>query len=337
VIRPGESAVAVSPLRLGISSCLLGQEVRYDGGHKRDRFLTDVLGDYVTWIPVCPEVEIGLGTPRPKIQLERAENGAVRLAMPTSGEDLTDRMRAYADDRITRLRKHDLAGYVLKKGSPSCGMARVKIRGPTGVLARNGVGTFTAELLRLEPNLPVEEEGRLDDARLRENFITRIFAYRRWKELEQAGPTRRRLLEFHTAHKYLLMSRNQAGMRRLGSLLGQAAQGTSARGTSVQGTSARAVVDEYRTGFTQVMRRAPGRKGHTNVLRNLARHVSGGLDPADRSELAEAIDQYQAELLPLIVPVTLIRHHVTRFQFETLQNQVYLWPHPHELMLLNHV
>ena len=332
MIRPGESAVAASPLRLGISSCLLGQEVRYDGGHKRDRFLTDVLGNYITWIPVCPEIEIGLGTPRPKIQLERAENGAVRLAMPTSGEDLTDRMRAYADDRITRLRRHHLAGYVLKKGSPSCGMARVKIRGPIGVLARNGVGTFAAELLRLEPDLPVEEEGRLDDARLRENFITRIFAYRRWKELEQAGPTRRRLLEFHAAHKYLLMSRNQAGMRRLDSLLGQAA-----RGTSAQGTSARAVVDEYRTGFTQVMRRAPGRKGHTNVLRHLAGYISGGLDQGDRSELAEAIDQYEAKLLPLIVPVTLIRHHVTRFQFETLQNQVYLWPHPHELMLLNHV
>ena len=332
MIRPGESALAVSPLRLGVSSCLLGQEVRYDGGHKRDRFLTDVLGNFVTWISVCPEIEIGLGTPRPKIQLERAASGAVKLAMPTSGEDLTDRMRAYADDRIRRLRKHDLAGCVLKEGSPSCGMARVKIRGPTGVLARNGVGTFAAELLRLEPDLPVEEEGRLDDARLRENFITRIFAYRRWKEMEQAGPTRRRLLEFHTAHKYLLMSRNQAGMRRLDRLLGEAA-----RGTSTQGTSAQAVVDEYRTGFTQVMRRAPGRKGHTSVLRHLAGQVSGGLDPGDRSELAEAIDQYQAELLPLIVPVTLIRHHVTRFQFETLQSQVYLWPHPHELMLLNHV
>jgi len=327
VIRPGESAVPASPLRLGISSCLLGQEVRYDGGHKRDRFLADVLGNYVTWIPVCPEIEIGLGTPRPKIQLERAENGAVRLAMPTSGEDLTDRMRACADDRITRLRKHDLAGFVLKKDSPSCGMARVKIRGPTGVLARNGVGIFAAELLRLEPDLPVEEEGRLDDARLRENFITRIFAYRRWKELERAGPMRRRLMEFHAAHKYLLMSRNRAGMRRLDSLLGQA----------VPGKSTRVVADEYRTGFTDVMRSAPRRKGHTHVLRHLARDVSAGLDPGDRSELAETIGQYDAELLPLIVPVTLIRQHVMRFDVGPLQNQVYLWPHPHELMLLNHV
>ncbi len=327
MIRPGESAVSATPLRLGISYCLLGQEVRYDGGHRRNRFLADVLGNYVTWIPVCPEIEIGLGTPRPKIQLERAENGAVRLAMPTSGEDLTDRMRVYAEDRITRLGKHDLAGYVLKTGSPSCGMVRVKIRGPNGVSARNGVGTFSAELLRLEPDLPVEEEGRLDDARLRENFITRIFAYRRWKELDRAGPTRRRLMEFHAAHEYLLMSRNQAGMRRLDRLLGQA----------VRGTSVRAVADEYRTGFTEVMRRAPGRKGHTSVLRRLAGDVSAGLDPGDRSELAEAIGQYDAELLPLIVPVTLIRHYVRMFDVEPLRNQVYLWPHPHELMLLNHV
>ena len=327
MISPGEFAVSASPLRLGISSCLLGQEVRYDGGHRRDRFLTDVLGNYVTWIPVCPEIEIGLGTPRPKIQLERAENGAVRLAVTTSGEDLTDRMRVYAEDRITRLGKHDLAGYVLKKDSPSCGMQRVKIRDPNGVPARSGVGTFAAELLRLEPDLPVEEERRLDDPRLRENFVTRIFTYRRWKELEQAGPTSRSLMEFHAAHEYLLLSRNQAGTRRLGSLLGQ----------TIRGKSTRAAVDEYRTGLTDVMRRAPGRKGHTSVLERLAGDVSAGLDPGDRSELAEAIGQYDAELLPLIVPVTLIRQHVTRSELEPLQNQVYLWPHPHELMLLNHV
>ena len=322
-----KTAPPFEQLRLGISSCLLGQEVRYDGGHKRDRFLTDVLGDYVTWVPVCPEVEIGLGTPRPTIRLERMEDGSARLVMPSSGEDLTDRMVEYADDRIGRLEKHDLAGYVLKKDSPSCGMERVKVRDSNGMPSRTGVGTFAAELLRLAPDLPVEEEGRLNDARLRENFITRIFAYRRWRDLEQSGPTRRRLMEFHAAHKYVLMSRNQAGMRRLGRLLGD----------SGRRDSARALAAAYRTGLTEVMRRPPGRKGHTNVLRHLAGYVSDGLDSGDRSELTESIGQYHEGLVPLIVPVTLLRHYVRKFDVETLQNQVYLWPHPHELMLLNHV
>ncbi len=313
-------------LRLGISSCLLGQEVRFDGGHKRDRFLTDVLGPYVTWVPVCPEVEIGLGTPRPPIRLERSQAG-VRLVMPSTEEDLTDRMSEYAVDRISRLEKHGLAGYILKKDSPSCGMERVKIRDRNGVPARDGVGLFAVELMRLAPNLPVEEEGRLNDPRLRENFITRIFAFQRWMDLESAGPSMRRLMEFHASHKYTLMARNQAGMRRLGRLLGDAKRGDPAD----------RLASRYLEGFTEVLRRAPTRRGHTNVLRHLAGYVSSDIDGGDRSELTEAIDRYHEGLLPLIVPITLLRHHVRRLEVETLQNQVYLWPHPHELMLLNHV
>jgi uncharacterized protein YbgA (DUF1722 family)/uncharacterized protein YbbK (DUF523 family) len=313
-------------LRLGISSCLLGQEVRYDGGHKRDRFLTDTLGNYVTWVPVCPEVEIGLGTPRPTIRLEETSDG-VRLVMPSTGDDLTDTMRDYSIDRVQRLEKHGLAGYVLKKDSPSCGMERVKIRDQNDVPARTGVGVYAAELMRLAPDLPIEEEGRLNDPRLRENFITRIFSYQRWLDLVDVGPTRRALMEYHAAHKYVLMSRNQAGMRRLGKLLGQAPKGRSTQ----------KLAEEYRAGMTAVMRRVPTRKGHTNVLRHMAGYVSDGLDSADRAELTESIDRYHAGLLPLIVPVTLLRHYVRKFEVETLQNQVYLWPHPHEMMLLNHV
>ncbi|MEJ2546615.1 MAG: DUF523 and DUF1722 domain-containing protein [Gemmatimonadota bacterium] len=314
------------PLRLGISSCLLGQEVRYDGGHKRDRFLTDTLGNYVTWVPVCPEVEIGLGTPRPTIRLEETSDG-VRLVMPSTGDDLTVTMRDYSIDRVQRLEKHGLAGYVLKKDSPSCGMERVKIRDQNDVPARTGVGIYAAELMRLAPDLPIEEEGRLNDPRLRENFITRIFSYQRWLDLVDAGPTRRALMEYHAAHKYVLMSRNQAGMRRLGKLLGEAPKGGSTH----------RLAEEYRAGMTAVMRRVPTRKGHTNVLRHMAGYVSDGLDSADRAELTESIDHYHAGLLPLIVPVTLLRHWVRKFEVETLQNQVYLWPHPHEMMLLNHV
>jgi uncharacterized protein YbgA (DUF1722 family)/uncharacterized protein YbbK (DUF523 family) len=314
------------PLRLGISSCLLGQEVRFDGGHKRDRFLTDILGSYVTWVPVCPEVEIGLGTPRPTIRLEDTPDG-VRLIMPSTGDDLTETMRSYSTDRVRRLEKHGLAGYVLKKDSPSCGMERVKIRDRNDVPARTGVGIYAEELMRLAPDLPVEEEGRLNDPRLRENFITRIFSFQRWLDLEEAGATRRSLMEYHAAHKYVLMSRNQAGMRRLGRMLGEADAGDSVA----------ALAAKYRSGLTAIMKTVATRKGHTNVLRHMAGYVSDDLDSDDRAELTEAIGQYHAGLLPLIVPITLLRHYVRKQDVKALQNQVYLWPHPSELMLLNHV
>jgi uncharacterized protein YbgA (DUF1722 family)/uncharacterized protein YbbK (DUF523 family) len=323
----GPRREAIEPLRLGVSSCLLGQKVRYDGGHKHDRFLTDVLGPYVKWVPVCPEVEIGLGTPRPTIRLEADGTGGVRLVMPSTGEELTGRMGRYAEERVRRLAAAGLSGYILKKDSPSCGMERVKVWDPNGVPARNGVGTYAETLLRLWPELPVEEEGRLNDARLRENFIARIFAYRRWQELVREGPDRAALMEFHAAHKFLLMSRSQAGMRRLGRLLG----------AWPKGRSAGEVAAEYLDGFTEVMRRVATRRNHTNTLRHVAGYVSEAIDAADRAELTEAIDDYHAGLVPLIVPITLLRHYVRKQDVAYLRDQVYLWPHPHELMLLNHV
>lgn len=314
-------------LKIGISACLLGQTVRYDGGHKRDRFLTDILGEYVDWVPVCPEVEIGLGTPRPTIRLQSDRKGRVRLIMPSSGDDLTASMRDYAIDRVEKLEKHDLSGYVLKKDSPSCGLERVKVYDVNDVPARTGIGTYAEVLVDQCPHLPVEEEGRLNDARLRENFISRIFAYRRLQDLIAPGPTRRALMEFHAAHKYQLMSHNQAGMRRLGKLLGSA----SARSSPAR------LANEYMAGFTEVMRRVPSRRNHTNALHHAAGHVSEYLDSPDRMELASTVDEYREGLVPLIVPIVLLRHYVRKFDVPYLRDQTYLWPHPHELMLLNHV
>ncbi|MBT8479455.1 MAG: DUF523 and DUF1722 domain-containing protein, partial [Gemmatimonadetes bacterium] len=197
-------------IRIGISSCLLGQKVRYDGGHKRDRFATDVLEPFVEWVPMCPEVEIGLGIPRPTIRLEQAEDGTARLVMPSTGEDLTHRMQTWSEKRVAGLGELDLCGFILKKDSPSCGMERVKIYDRNDVPARNETGVFAEVLLRMAPHLPVEEEGRLNDPRLRENFIARVFAMRRWKDVEAAGVSRARLMEFHARHKFLCMARNQA-------------------------------------------------------------------------------------------------------------------------------
>ena len=314
-------------LRLGVSACLLGEEVRYNGGHKRDRFLTDVLGPYVEWVPVCPEVEIGLGTPRPAIRLVQI-GGETRLVAPDTGADHTAAMGEYSGRRVAELSKLDLSGYVLKKDSPSCGMERVKLyAGDNAVPAREGQGIFAEALLRLLPELPVEEEGRLNDPALRESFVSRIFAYDRFRRAERAGWSRAALTGFHERHKFLLMARNQAGMRRLGRLLGSAGREVPAAD----------LARDYLSGMTAVLRRPASRRGHTNVLQHLAGFVSDGLDGADREELTSAIESYRRGLLPLIVPITLLRHHVRRQEVAYLADQVYLQPHPHELMLLNHV
>lgn len=319
-------------VRIGISACLLGQEVRYNGGHKRDAFLTDTFGRYVEWVAVCPEVELGMGTPRPPIRLERAaaDPGEVRLVMPGTGEDYTGRMRAWAARRAGELAGLDLDGYVLKKDSPSCGMERVKVHSGDGAPSKDGRGLFAAALIDRLPDLPVEEEGRLNDPRLRESFIARVFVHyrwHRWREGETAGWTRAALTRFHERHKLLLMARNQAGMRRLGRLLGEAGKDTPA------GELAAA----YRRGLTQVLQRPATRRGHANVLQHLAGFVSDPLDREDRAELTGTIERYRLGLVPLIVPLTLLRHHVRRQGIAYLQDQVYLEPHPHELMLLNHV
>ena len=327
-------------LRLGVSSCLLGRNVRYDGGHKRDSFLMETLNPYVEWVQACPEVDIGLGTPRPPIRLERASKrgasgeegtgGGVRLVMPDSGEDLTDRMNEYAERKVEKLREKRLAGYILKSQSPSCGMERVRLYDENGVPARDGVGLYAAVLMRRMPTLPTEEEGRLNDPRLRENFITRIFARGRWLELEAEGLTMHSLTSFHARHKYLLMSRDPEGAKKLGRLLGSAGAISSDSQMAELGAA-------YEAGFSDTLARLPSRGRHTNVLQHLAGYVSDRIDDGDRAELSEAIHGYRAGLVPLIVPVTLLRHHIRRLEIEYLVDQVYLRPHPHEMMLLNHV
>jgi uncharacterized protein YbgA (DUF1722 family)/uncharacterized protein YbbK (DUF523 family) len=316
--------MATTKLRIGISACLLGQKVRFDGGHKRDRFLTDVFDEYADWVPVCPELEIGLGVPRPTLRLEN-QDGDVRMVMPSTGEDYTERMRKFAEKRVVPLAKLKLDGYVLKSKSPSCGMERVKVWRPSGgAPAANGRGLFAEVLLTHLPHLPVEEEGRLNDPRLRENFVSRVFAHQRWQALG-GGVSRKQLTDFHAAHKYQLMAHNQAGMRRAGRLLAN----PDAFATDAD------LAGAYHAEFTVVMSRVPTIRNHTNALQHMSGYVTKHLDAADTAELTAAIADYRAGLLPLIVPITLLRHYVRKFNVAYLQNQVYLFPHPHELMLLN--
>ena len=212
--RAGAASPSDSPIRIGVSTCLLGEHVRFDGGHKRDPFLVDTFGRYVEWVAVCPEVEAGLGVPRESMHLRRIED-QVRLVTTKTGIDHTDTMRNYAARRVAALRAHDLCGYVLKKSSPSCGMERVKIYGRSGPVA-SGRGLFAEALLQAFPHLPVEEEGRLSDPRLRENFVGRVFAYRRLRSLFRGRWTIGNVVAFHTAHKLQLMAHSRKAVCRAG-------------------------------------------------------------------------------------------------------------------------
>jgi uncharacterized protein YbgA (DUF1722 family)/uncharacterized protein YbbK (DUF523 family) len=313
------------PLRLGVSSCLLGNEVRFDGGHKRDRFVTGLLGDFVEWMPVCPEVEVGMGVPRPALRLVRAGND-IRMVEIQSGRDHTRRMRGYAARSVRALRGLDLCGYVLKKDSPSCGMTRVKVYRQKGVAKRDGKGIYASVLMEAYPNLPVEDEGRLNDPRLRENFIERVFAYRRLRRLFRGRWTSGQVVAFHTAHKLQLMAHSPAAYGELGRLV-----------AALKRTPRAAFRGRYESGFMAALANLASRGRNANVLQHAAGHLKKKLDPASRRELAELIHDYRKGLVPLVVPVTLIGHHVRRHEVDYLNGQLFLQPHPKELMLRNHV
>jgi uncharacterized protein YbgA (DUF1722 family)/uncharacterized protein YbbK (DUF523 family) len=312
-------------LRVGISACLLGQEVRYDGGHKRDHFLTDTLGQFVEWVPVCPEVELGLGIPRESIRLE-GDAAAPRLVAPKSGRDHTAAMARLARQRVAALAGQDLAGFVLKKDSPSCGMERVRVFRGSGPPARSGVGAFARTLMERLPLLPVEEEGRLSDPTLRENFVERLFAYARWRAYAAGRPTRGGLVQFHTAHKLTLLAHEPAAYRRLGVLVAHAKEHPLG-----------VVLSRYGEGFMAALRVRATPARHANVLEHMLGYFSRDLPQPEREELVQVIADHRRGLVPLVVPLTLVRHHVRRLAVAYLQGQTYLDPHPKELMLRNHV
>ena len=312
-------------IRIGISACLLGDQVRYDGGHKRDTFLTETLGPLVEWVKVCPEVEVGMGTPRESIRLVD-QGGALRLLTVKSGIDHTASMTAYSAQKARALEAEQLSGYVLKKDSPSCGMTRVKVYRDKEPGRRTGVGLFAQALMDRFPHLPVEEEGRLTDPRLRENFIERVFAYRRLRDLFESRWTVGALVAFHTAHKLVLLSHSTQAYTALGRLVAAAASAERAT-----------LRERYTSGFMDALSLVATPKRHTNVLQHMAGYFKKTLDAASRAELQAAIEDYRLGLVPLVVPITLIRHYVRVHQVAYLAGQAYLSPHPKELMLRNHV
>lgn len=311
-------------VRLGISACLLGERVRYDGGHKRDDFLVSTVGPFVTWVPVCPEQEAGFGVPRPAVRLQAGTDGP-RMVDPKSGRDLTAAMRRTAATRTRTLAEADLDGFLLKKDSPSCGMERVRLYDAHGMPSRTGVGLFAAALQERLPLLPVEEEGRLHDPDLRENFFTRVFAHRRLKAALHPRWTVGDLVRFHTAEKLLLLAHDPEAYRALGRMVAGAKAMPRAE-----------LAERYPAAFLSALRTQATRRKHVNVLQHAQGHFSDRLDARERAELTALIAEYGRGLVPLIVPVTLLRHFVRRFEVAYLSGQSYLEPSPKELMLRNH-
>ncbi|MGB5855991.1 MAG: DUF523 and DUF1722 domain-containing protein [Oceanisphaera sp.] len=305
-------------IRVGISGCLVGQKVRFDGGHKRSDFCTEQLAEFVEFVPVCPEMAIGLGTPRPSIRL--VNQGEEVIAQTAKGVDVTAALRDYGRNMAAQF--SGLSGYVLCAKSPSCGMERVRVYHESGKgNAKEGVGIYTQELMQAQPLLPLEEDGRLTDALLRENFVTRVFALHDWQCLCHEGITAAGLIAFHSRYKYLLMAHHRESYLQLGKLLSDLSVDVSA------------TADAYIEGLMQALSIIVTRKNHTNVLQHLQGYFKHMLNASQREELTDTITQYRQGILPLFAPITLLRHYLKEHPNEYLQQQVYLNPHPEALRL----
>jgi uncharacterized protein YbgA (DUF1722 family)/uncharacterized protein YbbK (DUF523 family) len=312
-------------VKIGISTCLLGENVRYDGGHKRDRYITDTLGEFFTFVPVCPEVECGLPVPREAMRLV-GDPDAPRLMTIRSKKDHTGRMLAWAGRRVKALEAEDLCGFIFKSGSPSSGMERVKVYGPTGMPAKTGRGLFARAFMEHFPRIPVEEDGRLHDPALRENFIERIFALKRWRESLAGGRDPGRLVDFHTRHKLLCLSHSPKHYRAMGRLV--------AGGKSM---SLDRLYAEYEGLLMESLALKATVAKNTNVLHHMMGYFKRDLTADEKQELLEVIEEYRGGLVPLVVPVTLVNHYVRKYDKEYLAQQAYLRPHPVSLKLRNHV
>lgn len=311
-------------IRLGISACLLGQPVRFDGGHKHDRFITDTLGHYVEFVPVCPEVECGLGIPREAMRLV-GDIDNPRLVTTHSRIDHTERMQTWAQRRVQELEAENLNGFIFKSDSPSSGMERVKVYNDKGMAVKKGVGLFARAFMEHFPLLPVEEEGRLHDPKLRENFIEAIFTYKRWREIIETGASRKNLVEFHTRHKLLLLAHSPEIYREMGRLVAHLKEGSLPEITS-----------RYQELLLNCLRLKTTIKKNANVLYHLLGYFKQELSTDEKQELLEVIDFYRQGIVPLIVPITLINHYVRKYNQPYLKEQYYLHPHPLELQLRNH-
>jgi len=312
-------------IKLGISTCLLGENVRYDGGHKLDRFLTETLGQYVQYVPVCPEVGCGLPIPREAMHLE-GDPGSPRLVTSQTKQDMTERMVQWAQRRVVELEEEDLCGFIFKSNSPSSGMERVRVYDEKGIAIKKGVGMFARIFMDHFPLLPVEDEGRLYDPKIRENFIERIFAFKRWRELLAQKESRRNVVNFHTRHKLLILSHSPRHYQEMGRLVAH-----------TRDLPLKDLYLRYQTLLMESFRLKTTPKKNANVLQHMMGYFRKQLSSDEKKELLEVIDHYRKGHSPLIVPITLMNHYARKYDQPYLKEQYYFNPHPIELQLRNHV
>ena len=312
-------------MKIGVSSCLLGNQVRYDGGHQLNRYISDTLGRHMQFVPVCPEVECGLSTPREAMRLVGDPDNP-RLVTRRSGIDHTDRMQRWIASRLRDLEKEDLRGFIFKKNSPSSGLMRVKVYNEKGMPQKTGSGMFAKAFTEHFPYIPVEEDGRLNDPKLRENFIERIFALKRWRDLLSVRKSMGRLVAFHTCEKLLLLSHSPKHYRTMGQLVAQGKQ-----------QPMRILFPSYEKHFIEALQLKTTPAKNVNVLQHVLGFFKKQLSADEKQEMIELIDAYRIGHLPLIVPVTLANHFVRKYKQPYLAQQTYLKPHPIALKLRNHV
>ena len=304
---------------IGISSCLLGANVRFDGGHRLDSYIVGTLGQYFEFQPFCPEMGIGLGAPRPTLHLVTVDDAVHCVGIKDPDWDVTEPLRNYAEQQQSLYA--DLCGYILKKSSPSCGMERVKVY-TKGQPHANGVGIYAKAMMHLNPLLPVEEEGRLGDPGLRENFIQRVYVLYRWKTLLSEGLTPGSLTNFHARHKLIIMSHED--YRDLGQLL-----------VGFTKASLTQIAAQYIAQLMETLKKPATRKNHVNVLQHIQGYLKKTLSADDKAELCEVIERYRNGYIPLIVPLTLLKHHFRKTPDPYIEESYYMSPYPQELQLIN--
>jgi uncharacterized protein YbgA (DUF1722 family)/uncharacterized protein YbbK (DUF523 family) len=323
--RSVELATGMKKIRIGISTCLLGEKVRYDAGHKHDSYITGTLGNYFEWLPVCPEVEYGLSVPREPMHLV-GEPSSPRLVNIRTGIDHTEGMRQWAGKRLRQLEKEELCGFIFKSRSPSSGIGGVKIYSAEGMPVARGTGIFGGAFMHHFPLIPVIDEGRLHNPELRENFIEQVFVYKRWKDFLMKRSALSDFIAFHTNLKLLILSHSPKHYRTLGTLVAEA-----------KGRQKEKLYGDYISILMEGLRLIATVKKNTNVLLHITGYFKGLLTSDDKRELLDIIDRYHNGYIPLVVPIVLLNHYVRKFDEPYLKSQFYLNPHPVELMLRNHV
>lgn len=312
-------------IKVGISSCLLGNHVRWNGGHKRDRYLVETLGQFVEWVPVCPEVETGLGVPRETLRLV-GDADDPRLVTTKTGIDHTDAMQQWAHERLKDLAAENLCGFVFKCDSPSSGMVRVKVYNAKGHPEKKGVGIFARAFMNRFPLIPAEDDGRLHNPGIRENFIAQIFSLKRWREARSRRSCVGNVVDFHTRNKLLLMAHSPKHLTAMGRLVAGASK-----------MSCQELMAQYEAELLEALRLKTTTRKNVNVLQHMLGYFKKDLSADEKQELLEVIGHYYRELIPLVVPLTLFRHFVRKYDQPYLGQQTYLNPHPVELQLHNHV